>query len=90
MKITINTSDASFDPAATCTEKQLAASLAAYGREIEDALASAFPGAAIFHEIGDFTYGHSIEGLDGDDYTAAMDEVQRIIEGIYETGNFWS
>ena len=91
MKITINTSTASFDPAATCTEQQLAESVAAYGKEIESALTAAFPGAVIEHNVrpDDVTYCHGVDGLDGDDYSDAMDEVQRILERVYETGNFW-
>ena len=92
MKITINTSTASFDPAATCTDEQLADSVAAYGREIESGLIAAFPGPEIEHNVrpDDVTYGHEITGIDGDSYEDAMREVQEIIEGVYETGNFWA
>lgn len=92
MKITINTSTASFDPAATCTDEQLADSVAAYGREIKLALTAAFPGAEIEHNVrpDDVTYGHEITGIDAESYDDAMREVQEILEGVYGAGNFWA
>lgn len=92
MKITINTSTASFDPAATCTDEQLADSVSAYGREVELALSAAFPGAEIEHNVrpDDVTFGHEITGIDDNSYEDAMREVQEILESVYETGNFWA
>lgn len=91
MKITINTSTSSFDPAETCSPAELDEAVKSYGRIIEIELKKAFPTAEIEHNVqpDDVTYSHDVTGCEDADYDDIKKEIQRIIEAVYETGNFW-
>jgi hypothetical protein len=84
MKITIYHTESSVDPAATVpAAPMIDAMLTRLEREYEAALLAEYPGAEIEFRREDNTHGFEIDGLD------IMDEVHRILEDVYETGNFW-
>lgn len=89
MKITIYYTESSVDPAATVPADQIDETLTSLEGEYQAAILASFPDAEIDFRREDNTYGHEITDIDGEDYDEAMREVQDILEGVYETGNFW-
>lgn len=90
MKITIYHTESSVDPGATVPADQIDETLNRLEGEYLVALSQAYPLADVDFRHEDHTYGHEITGInDGGEYDDAMDDVQRILETVYETGNFW-
>ena len=90
MKIKITHDQNSIDPSATYSDEQLLTVESALEVEYEAALRKLFPNAEI-----EFSYGDS----DGKDIVVTdtgldapydiEDDVQRMCESVFETGNFW-
>ena len=89
MKITIQHNQNSVDPGETCSDEQFESVIDSLEREYESAMRKSYPEAEIEFERTDCCgAGIIVTGIDdpiGDD----RDEIQRICELVYETGNFW-
>lgn len=91
MRITIYHTESSVDPGATVPADQIDETLNRLEDEYLIALSDAYPLAEVeFRHEDHHAYGHEITGIeDGGEYDDAMEDVQRILETVYETGNFW-
>jgi len=87
MKITIIHNQSSIDPSATVPDANFPEVLADLERQYTRALLAEFPDADVEFRKGDDT--HSVRVSDDDDGSIA-EEVQRILETVYETGTFWT
>jgi hypothetical protein len=97
MKIQIRTTTDSLDPNATCTPEQAEQSLRSYCAEIDREIAKIYPEAEIEHISEDYCDRASairVTGVpineDRDEQSEIEDEIHRICEDVYETGNFWA
>lgn len=90
MKITIKHDQNSIDHNATCSDEQFESVIDSLENEYEREIKKAYPNAEIDFERGDYC-GKSIIITDTglDDPCDDEDEIQRICELVYETGNFW-
>jgi len=90
MKITIKHDQNSIDPNATCSDEQFVSVIESLETEYEREIKKAYPSAEIDFERGDYC-GKSIIITDAgpEDPSDEEDEIQRICELVYETGNFW-
>lgn len=89
MKITIYHSQSDIDPSATVSDEQFPSVLDALESEYRKALLEEFPDADIyFEDMSPASCSFRISGLD--DPRDAEDIIQRIIEDVYSTGNFWA
>lgn len=89
MKITITHDQDSIDPSATYPDDQFQQVREALERQYTDALSKAFPDADIEFVTGSDTRSIRITQTGIEDPTEIEDEVQRICEGVFETGTFW-
>ena len=87
MKITITHKQSSIDPFATVPDADFSEVRADLERQYTAALLAEFPDANIEFLQGDDT--HSVRVSDDDDGSLG-EEVQRILEAVYETGTFWT
>ena len=87
MKITIYHNQNTIDPAATCSNKEFAEVIESLEAEYKKELLKEFPGAEIEFVEEDNTHSFIITGLERQDDEGL--EVQFILEGVFETGNFW-
>ena len=87
MKITIQTSQLSLDPTATVSDSDFPVVLAAYQKELDSEIHKHYPSAEIEHveEDGNWTLSN-YEETDREDVHWHL---QSIMEGVFETGNFW-
>lgn len=91
MRITIYHTESSVDPGATVPADQIDETLDRLEDEYLIALSGAYPLAEVEFRREDNTYGHEITGMtDGGECDDAMEDVQRILETVYETGAFWA
>ena len=89
MKITITHDQSSVDPSATYTEEQFGEVLESLESEYTAAIKKEFPDAEIEFVNGSDTYSVRITETGMDDPSETESEIQRILEAVYETGNFW-
>lgn len=94
MKIQIRTTADSLDPNATCTPEQAEQALASYCAEISREIAKIYPDAEIEHLNEDScNRGIRVLGVpfneERDEQSEIEDEIHRICEDVFETGNFW-
>ena len=90
MKIIIRHTQDSIDPSAAYSDEQFPEVRDSLEREYRNALEKEFPGVEIDFENSSDTYSVVVSDLGDDDPTDAANEVQRICETVFETGNFWS
>jgi hypothetical protein len=95
MKITIRTAADSLDSNATCTPEQAAKSLANYCAEVNREIAKLYPEAEVEHIEEDYCdIGIRVTGVplneERDEQAEIEDAIQRIVEDVFETGNFWA
>jgi len=86
MKIKINTSATDFECNGDMNDQALSDSLSAYGVKIEVEIRLAFPDAEFSHEInyGDVAHEIEVAGVDPEDHDDVVDDIQRILEHVYE------
>jgi hypothetical protein len=86
MKITVYISEGDLDPSATA--KDSAQSLAAYKKELSEAIETRFPDAEItFQDVSSDGGEFRVTGVDNDE--EVVEELERIASKIYDRGNFW-
>ena len=90
MKITISHTQSSIDPSATYTDEQFPNVLESLESEYEKAILAEYPDAEIEFKNEDSTYSVRVTQTGLDDPSEIEDNVQRICESVFETGNFWS
>jgi hypothetical protein len=90
MKITIKHDQSSIDPNTTYSDEQFESVIDSLEREYESEIRKSYPEAEIEFERGDYCGAGIIVTDTGlDDPSDDQDEIQRICELVYETGNFW-
>lgn len=90
MKIIISHDQDSIDPSGTCTDDQFSEVRESLEREYEVALKKEFPEVEIeFRESND-PRSIRVEETGMEDPSEIEDDVQRICEAVFETGNFWT
>jgi len=91
MKITIKHSQDSVDPSASYSDDQFEEVINSLEGEYAREIKKVYPDAKIDFERGDYC-GKSIIVSDTgiEDPSDDEDEIQRICESVYETGNFWA
>ena len=95
MKITIRTTTDSLDPNATCTPEQAEQSLRSYCAEIDREIAKIYPDAEVKH-LNEDSCENSIRvtgvpfNEERDEQAEIENEIFRICEDVFETGNFWA
>lgn len=89
MKITISHTQSSIDPSATYSDDQFAEVLKSIEAEYENAILSEYPDAEIEFRNEDTTYSVRVTRTGMEDPSKIEDDVQRIVEDVYATGNFW-
>ena len=87
MKIIITHNQSSIDPSATVPDANFPKVQTELERQYTRALLAEFPDADVEFREGSDT--HSVRVSDDDDGSIA-EEVQRILETVYETGTFWT
>ena len=87
MTITLNQTTNTLDPNGTTADPE--ESLVGYIDYVTAALENAFPGVEVTHNNEDDTKAFSVALAADEDYYETSDEIQRITEAVYETGNFW-
>lgn len=90
MKITISHDQDSIDPSATYSNEQFEEVRESLETEYKSALKKEFPEAEVEFIHGNDTRSIRVEGAGADDPSDIEDEVQRICELVFETGNFWA
>ncbi len=90
MKITISHDQDSIDPSATYTDEQFGDVRDSLETEYTNALKKEFPEAEIEFIHGNDTRSIRVEETGMDDPSDIEDDVQRICELVFETGNFWA
>jgi hypothetical protein len=90
MKITITHDQSSIDPSATCSDEQFEQVRQALEAEYELAILAEYPNAEIEFAVSSDTYAIRVTESGMDDPSDIEDNVQRICECVYETGNFWT
>lgn len=86
MNIIIRHDETSVDPSATYTAEQFEQVITALEAEYEKALRAEYPDADIEFERRDDTYSLVVRGTEDQE---VQYDVQRILETVFETGNFW-
>ena len=87
MTITLNQTTNTLDPNGTTADPD--ESLVGYITEVTAELQRAFPGVDVVHNNEDDTKAFTVAVAADEDYYETSDEIQRITEDVYETGNFW-
>jgi hypothetical protein len=95
MKITIRTTTDSLDPNATCTPEKAEISLRSYCAEIDREIAKIYPDAEVEHLNEDSCdNGIRVTGVpfneERDEQAEIENEIFRICEDVFESGNFWA
>lgn len=90
MKITISHDQSSIDPSATYSTEQFEQVCESLETEYAAALAKEYPDAEIEFRNSSDTYSVRITETGMDDPREIEDNVQRICEAVFETGNFWA
>lgn len=89
MKITIYHTESSVDPGATVSLEDFPGVLDSLEAGYEKAIKAQYPEAEIEFRREDNTYSHRVAETGMDDPREIEEDVQRILEGVYETGLFW-
>jgi len=89
MKITIRHDQNSIDPNATYTDEQFAQVKTSLEREYTKAILAEYPDAEIEFEESTDTKSIIVKISGLDDPSEIEDNIQRIAETVFETGNFW-
>ena len=87
MKIIISHTQSAIDPAATVPDERFPAVLKSLEDQYERAILAAFPDAEIFFNHADDNY--SVLVLTDSVAWEIEEQVQSIMESVYETGTFW-
>jgi len=89
MKITIRHDQSSIDPSATYTDEQFPQVKSALEREYTKAILAEYPEAEIEFEDSTDTHCLIVKNTGLDDPSEIEDNIQRLTETVFETGNFW-
>ena len=90
MKITIIHDQLTIDPFATYNEADFAEVQKRLKTEYERAIKAEYPDAEIeFDHNLSTTYSIKVTGMGLDDPNDVISDIQRICEGVFETGLFW-
>ena len=90
MKITIRHDQSTIDPIATYIEAEFADVQKQLETEYERAIRAEYPDAEIeFDHNLNTTYSIKVTGMGLDDPDDVISDIQRICEGVFETGLFW-
>jgi hypothetical protein len=90
MKITISHDQSTIDPSATYSEAEFAKVQKQLETEYERAIRAEYPNAEIdFDHNLSTTYSVKVTGMGLDDPDDVISDIQRICEGVFETGLFW-
>jgi hypothetical protein len=89
MKITIRHDQSSIDPSATYTDEQFAQVKKSLEREYTKAILAEYPDAEIEFEESTDTKSIVVKTSGLDDPSEIEDNIQRILETVFETGLFW-
>ncbi len=89
MKITISRNQATTDPSATCSEAEFAEIQKRLETEYERAIRAEYPDAEIEFSDNVTTYSIRVTDTGLDDPREIEADIQRICDGVFETGLFW-
>ena len=89
MKITIRHDQSSIDPSATYTEEQFSKVKDLLESQYTQSILAEYPDAEIEFEESTDTYCLAVKNSGLDDPSEVHFDIQRILETVFEAGNFW-
>lgn len=90
MTVTISHDQDSIDPSAHYSDEQFEDVRKALESEYGKAILAEYPEAEIDFSGTDTTYAIRVTGTGMDEPSEIEENVQRICESVFETGNFWA